>query len=100
MQRTIGKIPLPYFDGYTKCTANSWVQKLDTYFQLNSMMERDAIRMATLNMEGYASDWWFHGLRTLGHDTITTYEEFTGRFVKRFDRRDHDMSFRDISQLK
>ena len=25
LQRTIGKISLPYFDGSAKCTANSWV---------------------------------------------------------------------------
>ena len=32
LQRTIDKISLPYFDGSTKCTTNSWMQKLDTYF--------------------------------------------------------------------
>ena len=74
LQRTIGKISLPYFDGSTKCIANSWVQKLDTYFQLNPMVERDAIRMATLHLEGDASDWWFHGLKALVYDTLTTYE--------------------------
>ena len=61
MQRTIGKIPLPYFGGSAKCTTNSWVQKLDTYFQLNPLMERDSIRMATMQLEGDAIDLWFHG---------------------------------------
>ena len=100
LQRTIGKISLPYFDGSAKCTSNSWVQKLDTYFQLNPMMERDSIRIPTMHLEGDASDWWFHGLRNLVHDTVTTYEEFTIRLVCRFDRRDHDMSFMDLAQLK
>ena len=46
---TIGKFSLPYFDGYAECTTNSWVQKLDTYFQLNPMAERDSIMMGTLH---------------------------------------------------
>ena len=57
LRTTIGKFFLPYFDGSTKCTANSWVHKLDTYFPLNPMVERDDIRMATLHLEGDASDW-------------------------------------------
>ena len=74
LQRTIGKITLPYFDGSAKCTANSWVQTLDTYIQPNLMVERDAIRMTTLHLEGDASNWLFHGMRTLLHDSMTTYE--------------------------
>ena len=99
LQRAIGKISLPHFDGYAKFNANSLVQKLDTYFQLDPMMERDAIRMATFHLEGYASDWWFHGLRTLEYDKVTTYEDFTRIFVNGFDIRYHDMSFRDLAQL-
>ena len=63
-------------------------------------MGRDAIRMSTLHLEGDASDWWFHGSRTLGDDTVTTNEEFARRMVNIFDRRDPDMSFRDLAQLK
>ena len=72
------------------------MKKLDTYFQLNPMMERDAIRMSTLHLKGDASDWWFHGLRNLGHDNVTTYEDFTRILVNRFDREDLDMSFEDM----
>jgi len=32
LQRTMGKLTLPYFDGTSKCIARVWVQKLDTYF--------------------------------------------------------------------
>ena len=100
LQRTIEKISFPYFDGSAKCTANSWVQKIDTYFHLNLMMERDSNRMATLHLEVDANDWWFHGLRTLGHDTVTTYEYSTRIMVNRFDIRYLDMSFKDYAQLK
>jgi hypothetical protein len=30
LQRTVGKLTLPYFDGTSKCTARAWVQNLDT----------------------------------------------------------------------
>jgi len=57
----------PTFDGTAKCTTMAWVEKMDTYFQLNQMIEQEAIKMATLHLEGEAHDWWFHGLTTLGH---------------------------------
>lgn len=44
LQKVVGKVTLPYFDGSSKCLARSWVQKLDTYFQLNPMQEKDAIK--------------------------------------------------------
>ena len=67
----------PTYDGTTKCTARAWVEKLETYFQLNQMTEVEAIKMATLHLEGEAHDWWFHGLSTLGHASMTSYKEFT-----------------------
>jgi hypothetical protein len=53
-----------------------------------------------LHLEGEAQDWWYHGMTTLGHAHIVTYAEFTGRLVHRFDRRDPELSFRDLAQLK
>ena len=100
LQRTLGKISLPYFDGSSKCTARAWVQKLDTYFQLSPMAETDAIKLATLHLEGEAHDWWYHGMTTLGHAHVITYAEFTGRLVHRFDRKDPEISFRELAQLK
>ena len=100
LQRTVGNLTLPYFNGTLKCTARAWVQKLNTYFQLNPMAEADAIKLATLHLEGEAHDWWFHGMTTLGHAHIVTYVEFTRRLVHRFDRRDPEMSFRGLAQLR
>ena len=70
---SIGKVTLPNFDGSSQSFANTWVQKLDVYFQLNPMMEEDALKMAILHLEGDANEWWFHGLKTLGHDQVKTY---------------------------
>jgi len=44
----------PTYNGTTKCTTHAWVEKLDTYFQLNRMTEVEAIKMATLHLEGEA----------------------------------------------
>jgi hypothetical protein len=77
---------IPYFDGSPKMTAQAWVQKLDTYLQLNPMREMDAIKFATMYLEGKAHDWWYHGLTTLGHNQIVAYIEFTQRLIDRFDQ--------------
>jgi hypothetical protein len=48
LERRAGKMEIPYFDGSAKMTAQAWVQKLDTYLQLNPMREMDAIKFATM----------------------------------------------------
>ena len=63
----IGKVPLPTFDGSSQSSANTWVQKLDVYFQLNPMVEEDALKMVILHLDCDANEWWFHVLKTLGH---------------------------------
>ena len=40
LQWKVQKLSTPSFDGSNKCTARAWVQKLDTYFQLNPMRGR------------------------------------------------------------
>ena len=80
--------------------AKSWVEKLDIYFQLNQMSETEAIKVATLHLDGKAQDWWFHGMVTLGHSTVTTYAEFTRRLIERLDRRDPEQHFVELTRLK
>jgi hypothetical protein len=58
--RKVGKLTIPSFDGSTKCSSRAWVQKLDTYFQLNQMSESEAISFTTLHLEGEAHEWWYH----------------------------------------
>ncbi|KAH9302444.1 hypothetical protein KI387_014027 [Taxus chinensis] len=98
-QKRLGQISIPHFDGSRKCTAQSWIQKLKTYFDLNPMREEDAIKFAILHLEGDAHDWWHHGLITQGHMHITTYADFTQRLMSRFDRRDPDRHFRESDSL-
>ena len=37
---------------------------------------------------------------TLGHNQITSYEEFTENLVERFDTRDPELQFKELAQLK
>jgi hypothetical protein len=70
------------------------------YYKLNQMTETDAISFVTLHLEGEAHEWWYHGLVTLGHSRITSYREFTYRLMDRFDRKDPEIHFRDLTQLR
>jgi hypothetical protein len=98
--RKVGKITIPFFDVSSKCTTRVWVQNIDMYYKLNQMTETKAINFATLHLEGEANKWWHHGLVTVGHSHITSYREFTERLLDRFDRRDPEIHFRDLSQLR
>ncbi|MCY6525028.1 hypothetical protein, partial [Actinobacillus pleuropneumoniae] len=64
------------------------------------MSKTEAIKVATLHLDGEAQDWWFHGLVTLGHSTVTTYAEFTNRLIERFDQRDPEQHFVELMRLK
>ena len=73
---------------------------MDTYFKLNPMTETDAIKLATLHLDGEAHEWWYHRLVSLGHKTIHSYGEFTQKLMERFDRKDPEIHFRELAQLK
>jgi hypothetical protein len=64
------------------------------------MTETEAISFATLHLEGEAHEWWYHGLVTLGYSRITFYREFIEKFMDRFDKRDPEIHFRDLAQLR
>jgi hypothetical protein len=55
-ERRAGKIDITYFDGTAKMTTQAWVQKLDTYLQLNPMREMEAIKFFTMYLDGKAHD--------------------------------------------
>ncbi|XP_059075191.1 uncharacterized protein LOC131875172 [Cryptomeria japonica] len=100
LQRKIGKMSIPYFDGSGKTTARAWVQKLDTYFQLNLMLEEEAIKYVSLHLDDVAHEWWHHEQITLGHHLIGTYVEFTEKLIDRFDSKDPELHLKDLTQLK
>ena len=100
LKYTIGKVTIPSFDVSSQISASVWIQKLDVYFQLNPMVEEDALKMPILHLEGEANDWWFHGITTLGHDNIASYEYFSKELVERFDRKYPKLPFKELAQLK
>jgi hypothetical protein len=61
------------------------------------MIEANAIKLATLHLEGEAHDWWYHGLVTLGHNNITTYVDFTQRLLEWFKNKDPELHFRELA---
>ena len=63
--------------------------------------DRDiCIKLATLHLDGEAHEWWYHGLVMLGHNTTSSYSDFTQRLMERFDKRDPEIHFRELAQLK
>ena len=64
------------------------------------MIETNSIKLDTLNLEVEASEWWYHGLVTLEHNTITSYPDFTQRLIEWSDRKDPEVHFRELAQLK
>ena len=93
-------MPLPTFDGSPQSSANTWVQKLDVYFQLNPMVEEDALKMSILHLDGDANEWWFHGMKTLGNYQVKTYEKFIDKVLERFEQKDPELSFKELVNLK
>ena len=56
--------------------------------------------MESLHIDVDAIDWCFHGMNTLGHDQVVTYEEFTRKLTEIFDKIDPDISFRDLAHIR
>ena len=52
--RAASRFHLPTFDGSSNSSAKSWVEKLDIYFQFNPMLQSEAIKVATLHLDGEA----------------------------------------------
>lgn len=96
----VSKLTLPYYDGSGKTTARAWVQKVDTYFQLNPMPEVGAIRFAVLHMDGLVHEWWHHAMVIMGHDHITSYVEFIESLIELFDKKNPELHFQELAHLK
>ena len=50
LKYNIGKITIPSIDGSSQMSASAWLQKLSVYFQLDPMVEEDALKMAIMNL--------------------------------------------------
>ena len=93
------KVTIPSFDGSSQMFASAWLQKLSVYFQLNPMVEEDALKMAILHLEGESSDWCVHGIITLGNYHILSYEVFSHALMEIFERKDPEIPFKELAQF-
>ncbi len=100
LRRKIIKVNLLPFDGSRVIAAQSCVLKEDTYFQLNPILEEEAIKFVALHLEGVAHEWWHHELVTLSHNHMTSYADFTKRLIDHFDGKDPELNFKVLAQLK
>ena len=64
------------------------------------MVEEDALKMAILHLKGEASDRSFHGIITLVHDHILSYDGFCNTLMEIFQRKDPKLPFKELAQLK
>ena len=100
LKNKIRKFTTPTFDGTNKISARAWLRNLQTFFTLNPMKESDFVQLASLHLEDPAYDWWYHGMTTQGHDRITTFDDFSQRVIDRFDLKDDEEYFKELSKLK
>jgi hypothetical protein len=98
--RKARRMEMPHFDGSSQISVKAWVQKMDSYLQMNAMEEEKAIKFATLHLNGKAHDWWFHGMTSLGHEHVTSYIDFTQRLIDKFDREDPKLHFKELTQIR
>ena len=75
---------LSTFDGSSTCIEKAWGMNLDSFFLLHPVVEREAVEIAALHLEGEANIWWFSHL---SHARVTTFVDFTQRLIKIFDKK-------------
>lgn len=70
---------------------------LENYLALKPMAKDEAIEFATLHLDGVAQEWQYLVINTLGHKSITTYDEFSCKLIEIFDKKDLEVHFRELA---
>ena len=68
------------FDGST--IARTWARKLEELFLLHPVVEREAVEVVALHLEGEANAWWFSHS---SHTRVTSFSDFTQGLIRTFD---------------
>ena len=63
-------------------------------------MEEDALQFSIVHLEGATHDWWTHGHISLGHKDVKSYEKFSQKLMNRFDDKEIEWYFQELTQLK
>lgn len=64
------------------------------------MTEEEAIKFVILHLEVLAHEWWHHGIVTQGFGQVSTYVDLSHKLTKRFDRKDPEAYFHELTRLK
>ena len=64
------------------------------------MTTKNALQFSILHLEGTAHEWWHNGLLSLGHQNVTSYQEFSQKLIKRFDQVQPEWYFKELAHLK
>ena len=59
-------------------STRAWGTKLDAFFLLHPVVEREVVEIAAPHLEGEANIWWFSHL---SHARLTTYADFNQRLI-------------------
>ena len=73
---------LSTFDGSITCAAKVWVKKLEDFFLIHPIVDKEAVEVAVLHLEGEAKTWWFSHM---GYARVSTFADFAQRVIRRFD---------------
>ena len=75
---------LSTFDGSLTCAAEVWVKKLEDFFLLHPIVDREAVEVAAFHLEGEAKTWWFSHW---DHARVSTLADFSQILIRRFGKR-------------
>ena len=80
---------LSTFDGSLTCAAEVWVKKLEAFFLLHPIVDREVIEVVVLHLEGEAKIWWFSHW---DHARVSTLVDFSQILIRRFGQRREEPS--------
>ena len=63
--------------------------KLEAFFLIHPMVDREAVEIAALHLEGEAKTWWFGHW---SHARVSTPADFSQRLSRRFGQRREETS--------
>ena len=80
---------LSTFDGSLTCVAEVWVKKLEAFFLLHPVVDREAIEITALHLEGEAKNLW---ISHVSHTRVSALVKFSQRLIGRFGKRREEPS--------
>lgn len=80
--------------------ARAQLEKIQTYFIIDSMIEEASICFATLQLDDITYEWQQHDMITQDHGAINSFDIFNLIMMDQFDRKDEDDYFKDLTMVR